>query len=486
MKRARDLLVRVSDHGALRARTDDLLTRDPLGWPDYPGLVERARASSGTDESVVSASTSIGGHEVEIAAFDFGFMGGSMGEVAGERVSRGLERAGERGVPFVLLTASGGARMQEGMRALAQMPKVVAARLALTDARAPLIALLGNPTTGGVLASIGGLADVTAAVGTRATIGFAGPRIVKRFTGAPLAPGSHTGASAMEHGLVDAIVSENDERMWLSEVLDVLAEDAPSSDGRLGPEAPASLEDDAWEVVERARAATRARGRELVVQMSDAVVELHGDRAGSDDPALTTALCRIGGRRAVLLAFDRNHYAGPGAYRKARRCLQLADRLHLPVVTLVDTPGADPSERSEAGGIAWEIAATIEAMLSIRVPILSIVTGVGGSGGALALSVGDTLLAHRDSIFSVIAPEAAAEILWRDPDRGPEAARLLRLTARDLIELGIADGAIDGRLEGASMAATVAYHLDLLRSQGPHGVERAEARRRRWRSKGGP
>jgi acetyl-CoA carboxylase beta subunit/acetyl-CoA carboxylase alpha subunit len=486
MKRARGLLERVSDHGSLRARADDLVTRDPLRWPDYPALINRARASSGTDESVVTGSTSIGGHEVEIAAFDFGFMGGSMGEISGERIARGLERAAERGVSFVLLTATGGARMQEGMRALAQMPKLVAARLALSDAGAPLIALLGNPTTGGVLASIGGLADLTAAVGTRATIGFAGPRLVKRFTGASLGPGSHTGASAMEHGLVDAVVSENEERRWLRNVLDVLAADAPISLERREPEPPPSLEDDPWQVVERARGARRPRGPELAVQMSDTVVELHGDRAGTDDPALTTALCRIGGRRAFLLALDRNHHPGPGAYRKARRCLRLADRLHLPVVTLVDTPGADPSERSEAGGIAWEIAATIEAMLSIRVPILSLVTGVGGSGGALALSVGDTLLAHRDSIFSVISPEAAAEILWREPDRGPEAARLLRLTANDLIGLGIADGAIAGRLEGASLAATVAYHLDLLRDDGVHGAERAAARRRRWRSKGGP
>jgi acyl-CoA carboxylase subunit beta len=486
MKRARALLERVSDHDSLRARRDELVTRDPIAWPGYPALADRARASSGADESVVAGSTSIGGHEVEIAAFDFAFMGGSMGEISGERVARSLERAAERGVPFVLLTATGGARMQEGMLALAQMPKVVAARLALSEARAPLIAMLGNPTTGGVLASIGGLADATAAVGTRATIGFAGPRIVKMFTGAPLAPGSHTGASALEHGLVDAVVSENDERRWLRGVMDVLAADAPISGGDFETVQTPSLEDDAWQVVERARGARRPRGPELVVQMSDAFVELHGDRAGTDDPALTTALCRIRGRRTLVIALDRNHAPGPGAYRKARRCLRLADRLRLPVVTLVDTPGADPSERSEAGGIAWEIAATIEEMLSMKVPVLSLVTGEGGSGGALALSVGDILLAHRDSFFSVIAPEAAAEILWRKPDRGPEAARLLRLTARDLIELGIADGAFEGRLNGTSLAATVAYHLDLLAEEGLHGVQRGEARRRRWRNQSGP
>jgi acyl-CoA carboxylase subunit beta len=482
MEHARASVERVSDDDAFRLRTDELATRDPLGWPEYGSSLERARSSSGADESVVAGATVIGGHDVEIAAFDFGFMGGSMGEVAGERIARALEIAAERRVPFVLLTATGGARMQEGMRSLAQMPKVVAARIALAEAHRPLLALLGHPTTGGVLASVGGLADITAVLGTRATIGFAGPRIVKRFTGAPLSPGSHTGAGAMENGLVDAIVSESDEGPWLRAVLDVLAAESPVAVTGAPPEPSEGERGDPWEMVETARAATRPRGHELVTMMSDAFVELHGDRAGSEDPALTAAVCRIRGRRAVVLALNRNHAPGPGAYRKARRCLALAERLSFPVVTLVDTRGADPSERSEAGGIAWEIAATVESMLTAQVPIVSIVTGEGGSGGALALSVGDVLLAHAGSIFSVIAPEAAAEILWRDVERGPEAARLLRLTSTDLVELGVADGVFGGRLDGPSLATTVAYHLDLLRDAGP----RADARRERWRNKGGP
>jgi acyl-CoA carboxylase subunit beta len=481
MKRARALVEGVSDRGAFRPHIDELVTGDPLRWPGYATAVRRAAETSGADESVLAGSTSIGGHVVEIAAFDFGFIGGSMGEVAGERVARSLEQAAARRVPFVLLTATGGARMQEGMRALAQMPKLAAARIALASARRPLIVMLGNPTTGGVLASVGGLADVTAAVGTRATIGFAGPRLVKRFTGAPVAPGSHTGASAMENGLVDAIVSEDDEGRWLKEVLDVFASDTPAPVADPGPRTT-RVPTDPWQIVEAARATTRPRGRELVVQMSDSLVELQGDRAGSNDPALTTAVCRLRGRRALVLALNRNRAPGPGAYRKARRCLRLADRLGIPVVTLIDTPGADPSERSEAGGIAWEIAATFEAMLSIEVPIVSIVTGLGGSGGALALAAGDVLLAHVSSAFSVVAPEAAAEILWRDADRGPEAARLLRLTAADLVALGIADGAIESPLDGASLAAAVAYHLDLLHDRGP----RAASRRDRWRTKGGP
>jgi acyl-CoA carboxylase subunit beta len=483
MKRARALIDGVSDRGAFLPHSDGLLTGDPLGWPGYPSAVRRATEMSGADESVLAGSTSIGGHAVEIAAFDFGFIGGSMGEVAGERIARALERAAARRVPFVLLTASGGARMQEGVRALAQMPKVVAARIALTASRRPVIVMLGNPTTGGVLASIGGLGDVTAAVGTRATIGFAGPRLVKRFTGAPITPGSHTGASAMENGLVDAIVSEDDEGRWLTGVLDVFASDTPDPLAGRDPLPPGvRVETDPWQVVEATRASTRPRGDELVTQMSDSLVELQGDRAGSNDPALTTAICRIRGRRALVLALNRNHAPGPGAYRKARRCVRLADRLAIPVVTLVDTPGADPSERSEAGGIAWEIAATFEAMLSAEIPIVSIVTGLGGSGGALALATGDVLLAHASSAFSIVAPEAAAEILWRDSDRGPEAARMLRLTAADLVALGIADGTMESPLDGPSLATTVAHQLDLLRDRGP----RAASRRDRWRTKGGP
>ncbi len=184
----------------------------------------------------------------------------------------------------------------------------------------------------------------------------------------------------------------------------------------------------------------------------------------------------------ILLALDRTHLPGPGAFRKARRCLEVAARLRLPVVTLVDTPGADPSELSEASGIAWEIAATFDAMLSAPVPILSIVTGEGGSGGALAFAAGDRLLIYEHAIFSVIGPEAAAAILWRDADKAPHAARSLKPTAHRLLDLGIADAVLAEPPDGRSLAKIVAYHLDAMSNRHDDIVA---ARRARWRNAGG-
>lgn len=466
------------DEGSFERARDDLTPSDPLSFPGYPEALATARSSSGSDESVHAGAATIGSHPVEIAAFDFSFLGGSMGEVAGERVARAMERAAAANTPFILRAATGGARMQEGMRSLVQMPKLVAARKALAEAHVPYLAVLGDPTTGGVLASVGALADVTIAE-HGATVGFAGPRVVAAFTGTPPSMASHTAASALVNGMVDAVVEPGQVRGAISAILDVLAPDSPAD----CPAPPATKAEplDAWDAVEAARATSRPSGPGLARDMSEAYAELHGDRAGADDGSLFCTLARVRGRRVVLMALDRSAAPGPGAFRKARRCLRVAGRLRLPVVTLVDTPGADPSEPSEAGGIAWEIAALFDDMLSAGIPVVSIVLGEGGSGGALAFATADVLLAYQDAIFSVIGPEAAAAILWRDKDRAPEAARALKLTAADLVELGIADGLLAAPVSATSMADAVAYHLD--RTTGPG--DRGAARRERWRNLGG-
>lgn len=468
------------DAGSLKRAPDDLKTRDALAFPGYADLIAAESNDADTDESVVSGSATIGGHEVEVAGFSFGYFGGSMGEVAGERLARALEGAAERGVPFVLRTASGGARMQEGMNALVQMPKVVAARLALAEAHVPFIAVLGDPTTGGVLASIAALADYTIAE-SGATIGFAGPRVVEMMTGSAPGAGSHTAAAALGNGLVDVVVDNEDVGAAVTGVMSVLAPDKPEAvDAPRGTSS--SAERDGWTAVEAARAQDRPDAPVLLREMCSSHVELTGDRAGSDDPALLVVLGRLLGRRVLAMALDRTQPPGPGAYRLARRALRIAERLEIPLVTLIDTRGADPSEDSEAGGIAWEISQLFAAMLVTEVPIVSVVTGEGGSGGALAFAVGDVLLAYEDSIFSVIGPEGAATILWRDKARAPEAARALRLTARDLMEFGIADALLPEPPEAESLARSLAYHLD--RVPWTSGHDLVTARLKRWRRGG--
>lgn len=467
----------IADPGSFAPVKDALRSSDPLDFPDYLAMQTAARDRSQAAESVSTGPATIGGIEVELAQFEFAFLGGSMGEVAGERLARAMERAAERGVAFVLRSSTGGARMQEGMVALVQMPKLIIARHRLAQAHVPYVAVLGHPTTGGVFASLGSLADVTVAE-AEATIGFAGPRVAERFTGKAVEGTSHTAASALRHGLVDEVVPASDSRAYVSEALRVLSPDSPRPieqplPGDSGPAADV----DAWDLVTAARAGSRPTGGDILRTIGDPALPLRGDRAGRDDPALSAAVIRIEGRRVVVLALERLHSPGPGAFRKARRCIALAERLDLPIVSLVDTRGADPSSGSENAGIAQEIAATFDALLQGGVPTISVVTGEGGSGGALAFACTDRLLAMETSIFSVIGPEGAAEILWRDGGRAPEAARLLRLSSTDLLRLGIADALVSD--EVARLGETLAYHLDGLASRDIEEV--LAARHERWR-----
>ncbi|MQB01130.1 MAG: acetyl-CoA carboxylase [Actinobacteria bacterium] len=464
------------DDGTFVAHDDGLTSGDPLAWPGYEAALGRARERSGSDESVVGGRATIAGAAVEVALFDFSFLGGSVGEVAGERIARAMERAAASGRPFVLATATGGARMQEGMVSLVQMPKLVAARRALSRAAVPYIAVLGNPTTGGILASIGSLADYTIAE-EEATIGFTGPRLVERFTGRSLSETSHTAASALTAGLVDTVQPREVVKERVAEVLNVLRPDKPEDLGRPFGAGPRRGGHDAvWSVGHPTRPSTR----ELVEGAVDDLVPLHGDRAGTV-AAGYTAFGRIAGRRCMVLATDSKYAPRPGDLRKARRCLEIAERLRLPVMSVIDTPGADPSEASEAAGIASEIARLFDAMLSLTVPVVSVVTGEGGSGAALAFATADALLIYEDAFFSVIGPESAAEILWRDAKRADEAASLLKLTAHDLADLGIADGVLAAPPTPQSLRTAVAYHLGLL---GPPSEDRIRQRARRWRTYG--
>lgn len=470
----------VADPGTFSAFDISIESSDPVAFPGYGEQLSAAREKSAANESVIAGNAVVGGVRVELAEFDFAFMGGSMGEATGERLARAMERAERRRVPFVVRINTGGARMQEGMAALVQMPKIVSARLGLASARQPVIAILGNPSTGGVLASLGALGDVLIAE-ERATVGFAGPRVVERFTGRPLQPGSHSAEGALAAGLVDDVVPSDEVRGVITHVLQVLADDSPTplpEPRFVDPEETRVI--DAWDNVKAARAETRARAPQLVRAIGETGFELRGDRSGSDDVACITSVARCAGRRVVIIAMDRRYSPRPGAYRKARRCMNMAARLDIPVLTLIDTRGADPSEASESEGIAWEIAATFDRMLSLPVPVISVLTGEGGSGGALALSCGDVLLAFEHAVFSVIGPELAAEILWRDSERAADAARGMRVGAADLVRLGIADALLPEPLVADSIRAAVAYHLDRV-AGGGGPADLVAQRRSRWR-----
>lgn len=452
---------------------------DPLDWPDHDRLRDEAEAGAGADESVVVVRGRVaGGPEAVVIAWEFGFLGGSMGSVAGARIAAGYDAAREAGLPVLVMPSTGGARMQEGMVSLVQMAATTAAATQHADAGLLQVAVLRDPTTGGVFASHANLADVTLAE-PGATIGFAGPRVAEAMTGGALPAGSHTARGARAAGLIDDVVARPDLPARLAQVLSWPGTGAPEELAM--PEGARTPPGDAWEQVQRARSADRKRTPELLASL-DIAQELHGDRAGDTDPSVRVVLARLAGRPVVVLGMDPTvGRMRPAGFRTAWRGMALAARLHLPLVTLVDTPGADAAAAAEAGGIAHQIARTFQSLLTLDTPVVALVVGEGGSGGALAMAVADRLLIQEHAIFSVIAPEGAAAILHRDAGRAAEVARLLDPTASRLHALGIADEVVP-EPEGAEVEAAwaaVAHHLDELGTTAD-----VDARLERWRHAG--
>lgn len=464
---ARACIARLVDPGTFKERDSDLVSSDPLHFEDetaYRDRLRDLREKTGERDALVTGDARINGVEVAIAALDFSFLGGSMGVVVGEKLARIVEHAIERRTPLITVSSSGGARMQEGMLSLLQMAKTAAAVQRLHESGIPYISILRHPTTGGVFASFANLGDVTLAE-PGALIGFAGPRVAEQVMGTKLPPGTHTAEFLLDRGMIDAIIPRPEQREYLSTLLTVLTAPRKGHERRplrirrsTTPERIA-----AWEAVQRARAADRPTSADYLQHMVENFIELHGDRSSGDDPAIIAGLGTLHGHPVAVIAMERGHgedrarrHEGrtyPEGYRKARRIMDLAERLQFPLLTFIDTPGAYPGIESEERGLASEIAASLARMSSLRTPIVSAVIGEGGSGGALALAVADRVLMLEGAIYSVIAPEGAAAILYRDVQRAPELSSKLKLTAHELRELGIVDEIIPERF-GAHPGST--------------------------------
>jgi acetyl-CoA carboxylase alpha subunit len=446
----------------------DLASADPLGFPGYAAALGETPG-----ESVRTGLAESGGTQVVLIQSDFSVFGGTMGAVAGEKIVRSFRRATDRRLAVVAVTQTGGARMQEGMAALIQMPRTVAA--ADEHARSGLLSTIvyRSPTTGGVYASWASLLDVRA-VEPGSTLGFAGPRVVHQVTG-EMPSGSHTAEGAYAAGLVDALVERADQAAWVSAVLGSVDWPVAGADQRIPATAPAPSSS-ARQVLLQARSRFRPSGLEWAFALSSSWVELRGP-----DPSIRAGLARIEGERVVVVAMDR--YAdgvgasrpGPAAYRLARRAIGLADRIGLPLLTLIDTPGAEPGPAAERGGIAAEIAATLRSMVRLRTPSTAICVGEGGSGGAMALGYADRLLMLPGSVFSVISPEGAAAILYRDASRGDELVGQLRLTSGELTRLGIADGVLP-ELAGDRIGSLREAVVSFLRAAEPGDRDRRFSR----------
>ena len=407
----------------------------PLGWPGYDAAVERARQRGGDGESVVYGHATIGGVRTVVLAFDFRYLGGSVGRRTGERIEHAFTEARAHGRPVVSMIASGGSRLQEGMLALTQLQRIAAQCLATRAAGLAHVAVLRDPTTGGVWATLGAGADVVLAE-SGARVGFAGRRV------RPAEDADHpvfTAEGQVAAGHVDAIVHTGRLRDVLAGWLVALTgrwqgpADVPRALGAT------ALPADGMAAVLAARSAARPRAGAYLADYFDTYELISGDRCGGVDPG---TLCGFGRRagRSIAFAAQAGTPTTPAGFRTATRLVRLADRLGIPVLTLVDTPGAANGSAAEAAGLAPAIAGLFAAMSAATVPITTLVIGEGGSGGALALAAEGRTWITPDAYFSVIAPEAAAAILGRPAADVASLANALRLRPQDLVELGVVQG----------------------------------------------
>ena len=425
---------------------------NPLQFKGYENKVKTLKEKTGLDEAVLTGKGMIQGNPVAIAVCDGRFLMASMGEIVGEKITRAVERATREHLPVVIFACSGGARMQEGIVSLMQMAKTAAALKRHSQAGLLYVSVLTDPTTGGVTASFAMLGDVILAE-PQALIGFAGPRVIEQTIGEKLPKGFQRSEFLLEHGFVDRIVERNEMKQVLGDILAMhsVSKECPKTD-----EIQEALENrnefgnrkTPWERVQISREKDRPVGQDYLKQLFPDFMEFHGDRAFGDDKAVIGGIARFHGRPVTVIVQSKGkstkenlerHFGmpSPEGYRKALRLMKQAEKFQRPVLCFVDTPGAFCGVEAEERGQGEAIARNLFEMAALTVPVLSVVIGEGGSGGALAMAVANEVWMMENAIYSILSPEGFAAILWKDSTRAKEAAEVMKLTAIDLKELGI-------------------------------------------------
>lgn len=506
------------DEGSFVEWDADLAASDFLGFPHYVEKLEAARTKSGEVDAVVSGQATVEGMPCALFVMNGDFMMGSMGAVVGEKIARCFERAAEEGLPVVGFTVSGGARMQEGTTSLMQMAKTSAAVRRFGDRGGLYVAVLTDPTSGGVTASFAMEGDVILAE-PKALVAFAGPRVIEQTIHRKLPAGFQSAEFQLEHGFVDRIVERASLRDELGVLLALHAspeqaarwtgpERKPATDGEAPPKAdpiasvreavtevvseaaaavadrvgasaaeqPAGPQPTAYERVKNARSTKRPTSAALIDRAFDQFVEMHGDRSFKDDAAVVGGIALLDGRPVTVIGTERGQNlkdrvarnfgsAHPEGYRKALRLMEQAQKFGRPVVCLVDTSGAYCGIEAEERGQGQAIAQNLVAMAGLRVPVVSVVIGEGGSGGAIGLAMADRVWMLENAVYSVISPEGCASILYKDAARADEAAAALGLTAQDLLRLGVIDRIVDEK-DGSADAVAAELRSGLLEALG--------------------
>ncbi len=477
------------------ARWDKPLVGEPPD-PAYALSLRTARERTGLDEAVVTGEGRIRGRRVAVVACEFGFLAGSIGVQAAERLVTAVERATDERLPLLASPTSGGTRMQEGTVAFLQMVKITAAIGRHKAAGNPYLVYLRNPTTGGVLASWGSLGHVTVAE-PGALIGFLGPRVYNALYGGEFPPGIQTAENLYDHGIVDAVVPPEQIADVADRALNVLATPREGSPDVASVPVEELPDVPAWESVTRSRRQERPGVRQLLRHAARDVLPLHGTGAGESDSALLLALARFGGAPCVVLGQDRARQTlgeplGPAGLREARRGMRLADELKLPLVTVIDTAGAALSKEAEEGGLAGEIARSLADLVLLDAPTVCLMLGEGAGGGALALLPADRVVCAQHAWLSPLPPEGASAIMHRTTERAPEMADAQGVRSLDLLRSGIVDRVVAEHPDAADepdaylerVAQVLEHELTGLMHRDPG--TRLAARLARYRSLGLP
>ena len=479
----------IADENSFEEWDMDLQTENPLDYKGYEEKIEKLQEKTGLREAVVTGKATILGEPAVLAVCDGRFMMASMGEIVGEKITRAVERATRQELPVIIFACSGGARMQEGIVSLMQMAKTSAALKRHSDAGLLYISVLTDPTTGGVTASFAMLGDIILAE-PKALIGFAGPRVIEQTIGQKLPKGFQRSEFLLEHGFIDQIVERPKMRETLGRILefhgkvqtdieDTIDKTAGKTASQTGDQAVDRATDkivskttvhtadeikskdsedivdkaqtqkiNAWDRVLLSRRKNRPVGSDYIRMLFQDFTEFHGDRLYGDDPAIIGGIAYFKERPVTVIAQEKGtntkenimrNFAmpSPEGYRKALRLMKQAEKFHRPVICFVDTPGAFCGLEAEERGQGEAIARNLYELSGLKTPVLSIVIGEGGSGGALALAVADEVWMLENSIYSILSPEGFASILWKDSTKAKEAAKVMKLTADDLKKMGV-------------------------------------------------
>ena len=502
----------VADPKTFEPWFEDMEVSNPLDYEGYEDKLAAAREKTGLKEAVTVGRCKVFGEDIVLGICDSRFMMASMGHVVGEKITCAIERATALNLPVFIFCCSGGARMQEGIVSLMQMEKTSAAIRKHGDAGLLYCSILTDPTTGGVTASFAMLGDVIMAE-PGALVGFAGPRVIKQTIGQELPEGFQTSEFLVEHGIIDGIVKRENLKKTIYFLIKThqcngkktYADYRPNEEFHfelsetLKEQSWFSTPRSAWEKVKAVRQVERPSASDYISHIFDFFVESHGDRAFRDDKAMIGGLAFLDGQPVTIIADEKGKdfkecqernfgMPMPEGYRKALRLMKQAEKFNRPVISFVNTSGAFCGIEAEERGQGEAIARNLMEMSSLKVPVLCLMIGEGGSGGALATAVGNEVWMMENATYSILSPEGFASILWKDANRAKEASEVMNITAQDLKRLGVIEEIIPefGGADHKTTEAIAGYmkeHIkDFLRKyDGMSGEQIAEERYQRFR-----